>query len=101
MNQEVKTEVKTEIVEEKILSTDYEIIIGCAPFRERPDAMLALVLKDTILCLDDFEITSKLYGDWIFIPFKEKENIYFENRIEIGEKLKKLYSTGQIRCAGW
>ena len=30
-----------------VLSTDYEIIIGCAPFKSRPDSILTIVLLDT------------------------------------------------------
>jgi len=85
----------------KILSTDYEIIIDCAPFTPRPDTILSSVLLGTNLVPDDFINTSVLFGSWAFVPIKEKEQLYLENQDIIGIKLKQLHSTGKIRYAEW
>ena len=85
-----------------VLSTDYEVVIGCAPFNPRPDVILSLILQNiTNLSLNDFNIVSKLYGDWTFIPLKEKENIYIENQDLIGTKLKEMHLSKKIRYAEW
>ena len=83
------------------LSTTCEVVIDCAPLTSRPDTILISILKNTNLSLNDFVKTSSSFGAWTFIPLKEKESLYLENQKLIGEKLTKLYNSGQIRSAEW
>jgi hypothetical protein len=83
------------------LSKTCEIVIDCAPFQSRPDSILISILEGTQLSINDFVRESAFYGSWTFIPLKEKESLYLENQILIGEKLKKCFTAGQIRAAEW
>lgn len=95
------SEPDTNIVSEPELSKTCEVVIDCAAFQPRPDSILISILEGTQLSINDFVKESAFYGSWTFIPLKEKESLYLQNQLLIGEKLKKFFNAGQIRAAEW
>ena len=85
----------------KELSENFSLEIDCAPGGIRPDDILPSALNETEMKEEDFEITSKVFGNWTFIPLKEKEELYKTSQSKIAENLKSIYGSGRIRYASW
>ena len=84
---------------ERNISNDYYLIIDCAPFSKRPNDVLENILINTKININDFKITSKSFGEWIFKLYKDKDKEYLEELPNIIEKLKDNYNNGNIRFA--
>jgi hypothetical protein len=80
----------------------YQIALDCEPGTPRPDCHLPNVLVGTDLTMEDFEIISKFFGEWIFkLKDDQKGELYVKNKAVIGERIKKLYDDGSIRYGAW
>ena len=80
----------------------YYIKIDCPPGNERPNNILYNILVDTKLNKNNFKVSSKIFGEWIFVLNEDCESNYFIDSIPtIKSSLTKCYNTGQIRYAEW
>lgn len=77
------------------------IELDCPPGPTRPDNLLPHVIKDTGLEVEDFTITSKVFGNWEFTLKKEKQDTYEKCKNVIEERIKDLYKIGRIRYGSW
>lgn len=82
-------------------SESLTIELDCPPGMVRPDTLLPSVIADTGLTPDDFKVTSKSFGCWVFECDKNKEQLYLANEIKIEKKVKDLYHSGRIRFGSW
>ena len=72
--------------------------IDCAPGSPRPDGYAKVVFE--YLGIEYTEPISKFFGNWIWhIPVDEVK--YDKELPWISDYLKRLYSRGSIRYAGW
>ena len=83
------------------LSENFTLEIDCAPGATRPDDVLPAALVGTELKPEDFGCVSKMFGNWVFVPRKEKEGVYKESQSTIADNLKAIYGRGTIRYASW
>ena len=80
----------------------YTIELDCPPGKPRPDDLLPGILKDTPLTPEDFEITSKVFGNWTFVLKDDKNSdVYVFNQPTYKERIEKLYKEGKLRYASW
>lgn len=78
------------------------IELDCPPGNPRPDDLLPSVLENTGLIPDDFQVISKLFGNWEFTLKDENKNqMYAEQRDTIGGRIKDLYQKRIIRYGSW
>lgn len=80
----------------------HEIQIDCPPGAPRPDFWLPEVIKDTGLESADFQVTSKLFGHWIFQLTNTEKSGVFDDKSKksvIVNRLRDLYNDGRIRYA--
>lgn len=80
------------------------IELDCPPGSIRPDNLLPIVIDGTGLKVEDFEITSKSFGNWEFTLKEDKEDtneIYKKCKDKIGTKIKELYKMGRIRYGSY
>lgn len=83
---------------------DFSIEIDCPPGDPRPGDLFPDVLADTGLTEEDFEITSKVFGNWCWV-LREGDvirDMKFTNAKPIfRERLMKLHDDGVVRYASW
>jgi hypothetical protein len=78
------------------------IELDCAPGCPRPGDLFPSVLAETGLEVDDFEIISKFFGNWIFeLKNKDKQDLYLQVEDTIRNRITKLYNQGMIRYGSW
>jgi hypothetical protein len=79
------------------------IVIDCPPGRPRPDQLFPLILKDTGLEPEDFDLVSRLFGEfrWELREDPSKEQVYSEKRQVFKKRLTVLYRRGTIRYTSW
>ena len=81
---------------------NYYIIIDCSYGIKRPDTIFNDILLKTNLTINDFENTSRLFGEWRFqLKNKDKINDYIINIPIFKNELTNYYSNGIIRYAEW
>lgn len=93
---------KVSPVKERTISTMYEIAIDCNPGTVRPDKILEQLIaeiSDTELTVDDFIITSKMFGEWVFELYSDKDEIYKRNQDKISKILSDYHVSKKIRYA--
>jgi len=92
--------IQLQLLEERKLSYDSGIEIGCKPGIIRPDDILKSILVEIEeLSIDDFYVKSRSFGDWNFSVYADKENILNKNHDNIVDILIKMYNQGRIRYA--
>lgn len=81
----------------------YSIEIDCPPGLPRPDQLFPLVLKETGLVEDDFELRSRLFGHFIWILREDasKEQVFTAKRQVFKKRLEHLYERGIVRYCSW
>lgn len=81
----------------------HSIVIDCPPGQPRPDQLFTLILKDTGLEPEDFDLVSRLFGEfrWELRDDTSKAQVFLANREVIKERLMILYRRGTIRYASW
>lgn len=81
----------------------YTIEIDCPPGLPRPDQLFPLVIKDTGLEAEDFELRSRLFGHFIWILREDasKTQVYLEKRQVIKKRLIALHDQGVARAVSW
>ena len=81
----------------------YSIEIDCKPGLPRPDQLFPLVIKDTGLDVEDFELRSRLFGHFIWILRQDgsKEQVYLEKREVFKKRLEHLLERGIVRYISW
>ena len=78
------------------------IEIDCAPGNPRPGDLFPGTIADTGLTEDDFEITSKLFGNWTWqLTNEAKRDLYEQHKEVIGNRIRTLSDRGQIRYGSW
>lgn len=77
------------------------IELDCPPGAPRPDGLLPGVLENTGLTVEDFENTSRFFGNWIYKLKDGKEEAYAIAKPTIKERVKALYYSGAIRYGSW
>ena len=78
------------------------ITIDCPPGSTRPDNILLSVLNNTKLNSDNFTITSKSFGEWVFQLNEEcNPNDYMEILPLVKQRLTTYYKEGKVRYAEW
>jgi hypothetical protein len=89
----------------------YKIEIDCEPGPIRPDNVLKMIIKDTFINFEDFEIQSKLFGNWTWnldnklkviineknISIMTTHSLYKKYYDDIKNKIILLYDSGMIR----
>jgi hypothetical protein len=90
-----------------IMATEeLSIELDCAPMTPRPDTYIDGVLEGTGLAPDDFEITSKLFGNWKWelkdcSNLDEKQELFKKAKPQFKERITNLHSRGKIRYGSW
>lgn len=79
----------------------FSIEIDCPPGSPRPGDLLPGVLEGTGLTEEDFENTSRLFGNWEWQLSMGKNELYKSVRGTIKEKLVALYESGKARYVSW
>ena len=83
-------------------SSDIVLILGCPPGRTRPGDLFPGVLQGTQLTPEDFDLESKVFGDWSWrLKNPAKEPLYREQKEKLGCRIKMLYESGRIRYGEW
>lgn len=91
-----------EPVEEVGETEEQSIELDCPPGSPRPDDLFPDVIKDTGLEADDFELTSKFFGNWIWsFKNKSKLKVFQDAKPELAKRIKALYDSGKIRYGSW
>jgi len=75
------------------------IVIDCAPFTSRPDEVLPMALRNTVLT--PRESTSRSFGEWIFEYNDIAPDVWKTTREIVGRNLEEMYNVGVIRYAEW
>jgi hypothetical protein len=78
------------------------IELDCAPGSPRPDDLFPGVIADTGLEEEDFEIVSKVFGNWEFaLKNKSKIKEFDEAKSTFEKRVTALYKSGKIRYGSW
>jgi hypothetical protein len=83
------------------MDNDYNISLDCAPGCTRPDSLLPLTLKDTLLNEKDFMLVSTCFGEWVFTLSNDKKDLYVKCQAQIEANIEQLYEAGRIRYGSW
>jgi hypothetical protein len=75
--------------------------IDCPPGTPRPDDLFPDVIKGTGLAVEDFDLVSKVFGNFTWELKAQKNDLYKKAKNTIGERIKALYSQGKIRYGSW
>lgn len=86
---------------EQKFSDKFSIEIDCAPCTPRPDTILPYALKDTELTVDDFKKVSTFFGNWTYVPFESKDEVYAKFQPTIRKNLNEAYDQGKCRYCSW
>ena len=81
----------------------YTIEIDCPPGYTRPDQLFPLVIKDTGLEAEDFELVSRLFGHFIWELREDasKEQVFLSKREVFKKRLITLHDKGIARYCSW
>jgi len=80
----------------------YIITLDCPPGPTRPGDLFPGTLEGTGLKESDFELETKLFGDWTWrLKYQEKDKLFLEKRDQIAIRIKGLYNAGWIRYGTW
>lgn len=71
------------------------IELDCPPGNPRPDDLLPLVIEGTGLTTDDFQITSRVFGNWTFELKADKNDIFDANKEKISCTINRLLGPKQ------
>lgn len=78
------------------------IELDCAPATPRPDSYISGVLEGTGLKVEDFELVSKVFGNWTWeLREESKEEAYAFAKELIKDRIVALYNRGCIRYGSW
>jgi len=83
---------------------DYSIEIDCPPGDPRPGDLFPQVIADTGLCEDDFEITSKVFGNWTWVlrdGDEVRDQRFTTAKPVFKARLMALHDSGTVRYASW
>ena len=93
-----ENEATDEVGENEIRSIE----LDCAPGSPRPDDLFPGVIADTGLEVNDFEITSKVFGNWEFtLKNKSKEKEFDAGKLDFEKRVTALYNSRKIRYGSW
>jgi hypothetical protein len=85
-----------------MLNNKYYITIDCAPNGIKPDSVLVDALKNTKMTINNFTLTTKTFGEWIFVLNNDcNANDFIESLPSIKVSLTNSYKKGHIRYAEW
>lgn len=80
----------------------YSIELDCAPGSIRPNDLIAGVLKDSGLNVDDFTTGKPFFGHQIWIlKDNGKDEIFTNAKVLFKERIEVLYYDGVIRYGTW
>jgi hypothetical protein len=87
---------------EETIEKNRSIELDCAPGATRPGDLFPGVLAETNLTEEDFEITSKLFGNWEWVlTNKDKAKDFDEANPVFKTRIDALYKSGKIRYGSW
>lgn len=81
----------------------FSIELDCAPGSPRPDDLFPGVIEGTELKISDFEIVSRLFGNWMFElkAGKARAASFVSAKATLRKRVEALYHTGAIRYGSW
>ena len=92
-----------EIILNEESTEEYTNEIDCPPGTPRPDSYFNVVIRNTGLSKNDFELVSKLFGNWVWKlkPDQDLIDKFLKARPKFKQRLTSLYDAGKIRYASW
>lgn len=78
------------------------IELDCPPGATRPSDLIAGVLKDTGLALQDFDTGPPFFGEQTWtLKDPSREAVFIEAKPALKERISALYHAGFIRWGSW
>lgn len=82
---------------------NFSIELDCPPGNPRPNDLIAGVIQDSGIEVEDFETSAPFFGHqtWVLKSSAEKDELFTKNKPVFKQRIGELYEQGLIRYGSW